>query len=193
MYDVKRVAVLVLALAVTVPATAGVRATCRRLCRPEVERCWLSGFPRPSCRRDLRAACIVAAGAFCRFVPSTTTTTTTLPRSSCGGLWVVVASDGTYLGCLNCPESRFDSIFNRNGVHGSEESLTSIHNQRGLYGSPDSSLSACNRSGTSPPLVGEEAGCVVARFSLNPDLRASVCGVSGDAKLCETLLAICND
>ena len=71
----KFVASLLLLVIAAVPASAGVAGRCRRLCRPEILRCWKAGYTRISCRRTLRAQCLQSGGVFCEFVPPTTTTT----------------------------------------------------------------------------------------------------------------------
>ena len=73
--------VLILLVIAAAPASAGVAGRCRRLCRPEILRCWRAGYTRVACRRALRAECAQSGGAVCQFVPPTTTTT--LPPLQC--------------------------------------------------------------------------------------------------------------
>ena len=130
--------------------------------------------------------------------PTYPTTTTTLlmvppPTSTCGGQQLVYASDGTYLGCITCSTYSSDSIFNTYGSYGSAYSFTSVNNQYSPYGSPYSATSACNSYTVSPPSIFDEAGCYYGRLSVNQYVSASVCGIFGDAGLCNDLLALCTN
>lgn len=124
--------------------------------------------------------------------PTTTTIVLPVPPPTCGGEFVIFATDGTYLGCVTCSEFSPDSVFNEFGLYGSEFSLTSIWNEFSPYGSPFGSLSACNEFTSSPPVVFDEAGCFVIRLSVNPFVADSVCGITGDAGLCALLHAACD-
>jgi hypothetical protein len=129
------------------------------------------------------------------YYPPTTTTLLIVPppTSSCGGQLIVYASDETYLGCISCSTYSSDSIFNLYGSYGSPYSLTSVNNQYSPYGSPYSATSACNSYTSSPPSIFDEAGCYYGRLSVNPYVSGSVCGISGDAGLCNDLLALCTN
>ena len=178
-------------------------ASCRQECQPAIARCFGAGYRRAACRRLLVKACRHFGRAACdlAFLPTTTTTappsspttTTTLPPPPpvCGGQLLILATDGTYLGCITCSEFSSDSIFNSYGSYGSPYSATSIHNHYGAYGSPYSALSACNPYGVTPPAVVDESGCFVTRLSLNPYVPDSVCGVLGSAALCQDLTILC--
>lgn len=84
----RTVSALLLILLAALPADAGLRGRCRRMCRPEVARCRAAGYTRASCRRALVADCMVSGATACLFVPPTTTTTaipgatTTTPAST---------------------------------------------------------------------------------------------------------------
>jgi hypothetical protein len=130
--------------------------------------------------------------------PSYPTTTTTLlivppPTSSCGGQLIVYASDETYLGCITCSTYSSDSISNPYGSYGSPYSFTSVNNQYAPYGSPYSATSACNPYTVSPPSIFDEAGCYYGRLSVNQYVSGSVCGIFGNAALCDNLLALCTN
>jgi hypothetical protein len=105
----------------------------------------------------------------------------------------VYASDQTYLGCITCSTYSTDSIFNPYGSYGSSYSFTSVNNQYAPYGSPYSATSACNPYTVSPPSIFDEAGCYYGRLSVNQYVSGSVCGVFGDAGLCNDLLALCTN
>jgi len=62
-----RKTVLLLALLATLPAEAGLRGRCRRMCRPEVTRCRAAGYTRASCRQALIAQCRKSGGGACTF------------------------------------------------------------------------------------------------------------------------------
>jgi hypothetical protein len=129
--------------------------------------------------------------------PSYSTTTTVPipppPASTCGGQKVVYATDETYLGCLTCSTYSSESIFNPYGSYGSPYSFTSVNDQYGPYGSPYSATSACNPYTVSPPAIFDEAGCYYGRLSVNQYVSGSVCGIFGDAALCNDLLALCTN
>jgi hypothetical protein len=134
------------------------------------------------------------------YIPPTTTvlyippTTTTLPPTispTCDGQLLVVATDGTYLGCVTCSTYDPDSIFNQYGSYGSPYSSTSINNQFSAYGSPYSSTSACNQYTSTPPLIVDDQDCFYWSMSVNPYVSDSVCGITGDATLCSALEVLC--
>jgi hypothetical protein len=125
-------------------------------------------------------------------------TTTTVPiapppASTCGGQKIVFATDETYLGCLTCSQYSSESIFNQYGNYGSPYSITSVNDQYGMYGSPYSTTSACNPYTVSPPASFDEAGCYYGRLSVNQYVSGSVCGIFGDAALCDDLVALCRN
>ncbi len=63
---IKKTALLLLTLLAALPAEAGLRDRCRRMCRPEVARCRAAGYTRASCRQALIAQCRKSGGA-CTF------------------------------------------------------------------------------------------------------------------------------
>ena len=71
--------------------------------------------------------------------------------------------------------------------------MTSVNDQYGMYGSPYSTTSACNPYTVSPPAIFDEAGCYYGRLSVNQYVSGSVCGIFGDAALCDDLVALCNE
>ena len=72
-----------------------------------------------------------------------------------------------YLGCLSCPQTVMDSVFNRVGRYGSEISSESIWNPIGQYGSQVSPFSACNLAATDPPVIVDQAGQAYGRLTVN--------------------------
>jgi hypothetical protein len=119
-------------------------------------------------------------------VPTTSSTTTvimlppttsTLPAPQCGGNLLLFADDGTltYLGCVTCSQFSADSIFN----------------QFGTYGNPFGAYSACNQFSQHPPVIVDEGACIVGRFSVNPYVSGSVCGILGSSDLCDAVTALC--
>jgi hypothetical protein len=120
-------------------------------------------------------------------------TTSTLPAPACGGNLLLFADDGTgtYLGCITCSNFAQDSIFNEFGPYGSQFSSTSVNNQFGTYGNPFGAYSACNQFSQHPPVIADEATCLLGRFTVNPYLAGSVCGIPGSATLCDAVAALC--
>jgi hypothetical protein len=72
-----------------------------------------------------------------------------------------------YLGCLNCPESASDSIFNEYGPNGNEFSAASVRNSSSPYGSPLSAFSACNLYAADPPVIVDAQGTFYGRLTVN--------------------------
>ena len=64
---IKKTALLLLTLLAALPAEAGLRDRCRRMCRPEVARCRAAGYTRASCRQALIAQCRKSGGGACTF------------------------------------------------------------------------------------------------------------------------------
>lgn len=75
-------------------------------------------------------------------------------------------NNGTYLGCLSCPSTDPESVFNEYGA-GNPYRYESITNSYGQFGSPYSSYSACNEYASDPPVVVDEAGNYYGRLTLN--------------------------
>jgi hypothetical protein len=84
----------------------------------------------------------------------------------------LVAQDGKFLGKLTSQYSS-DSILNEYGTHGSQYSSDSIWNQYGTYGGAYSSFSPFNQYTSTPPLL-VKGGKVIARLTVNKNLRADV-------------------
>lgn len=73
----------------------------------------------------------------------------------------------TYLGCLNCPDTETDSIFNVVGEHGSSVSEASIWNPVGSFGSGVSNYSPWNALGSDPPIIVDGNGTSYGYFTVN--------------------------
>lgn len=72
-----------------------------------------------------------------------------------------------FLGCLSCNEFDPNSVHNRNGLYGSDYSITSIFNNNSFYGSSYSLWSACNPNTLMPPIVIDGAGNYYGRLTVN--------------------------
>jgi hypothetical protein len=79
----------------------------------------------------------------------------------------------TYLGCLNCPESAIDSIFNKSCQYGNCRSVFSDDNLfcRGPFrefgsSGPFHDFSACSDSASNPPVIVDGEGHYYGRFSI---------------------------
>lgn len=108
-----------------------------------------------------------------------------------------------YLGCLNCPETAPDSIFNPNGKFGRCSSiyddnlfcrgLYSEYGGKGLY----KDQSACGSNAGDPPVIVDENGGYYGRFSLgglyghNDSVCASIYGKFRNEAVCEIVQRVC--
>ncbi len=97
------------------------------------------------------------------------------PASPADSEWLLFggASHDVFLGCL-CDESRPDSIFNRTGEHGSDDSPVGIRNKFAPYGSNYEDTSACNAAATHPPLVLASDGKSLGLLTTNPSLKRRI-------------------
>ena len=77
------------------------------------------------------------------------------------------ANNETFLGCLSCPETDLDSLFNRFGTHGSRLSATSILNRFGPFGGKFAPYSPCNVDSTTPPVIVDDEGNEYGELTLN--------------------------
>jgi len=82
---------------------------------------------------------------------------------------MVFGGDGhkTYLGCLNCPETAQDSLFNEFGTHGNKFNPSSLRNSYGQFGSPYALYSACNPYSIDPPVIVDQNGNFYGRLTMN--------------------------
>jgi hypothetical protein len=75
----------------------------------------------------------------------------------------------TFLGCLSCPETDLDSLFNRFGTYGSRFAANSILNRFGPFGSRFAPFSPCNVDSTTPPVIVDDEGEDYGELTLNRD------------------------
>ena len=58
-----------------------------------------------------------------------------------------------YLGCLTCPASEQNSLWNHHGTYGNLYNKKSIWNKYGIYGDEKSNFSPWNPYGEKPPII----------------------------------------
>lgn len=75
------------------------------------------------------------------------------------------STDGTYLGCLDCPQHDVKSIHNVHGMYGSDLSPVSIFNKYGEYGGNYSSKSPWSKHASHPPVIFDDQGNTYGRFT----------------------------
>jgi hypothetical protein len=75
----------------------------------------------------------------------------------------------TFLGCLSCPETDLDSLFNRFGPYGSRFAANSILNRFGPFGGKFAPFSPCNVYSTTPPVIVDDDGEDYGELTLNRD------------------------
>lgn len=95
-----------------------------------------------------------------------------------------------FLGCLTCGEFDASSVSNQLSPHGFSNKFATW-NPFGPYASPYSTYSACSLYATDPPVIVDRAGGFYGRFSLNPYVAGSVCGVNGHSGACSLVKALC--
>lgn len=76
-----------------------------------------------------------------------------------------------YLGCLNCPNTATDSIFNRFATQGSPFAAESIWNRLGVYASRFSQQGTCNSFAADPPVIVDQYGTFYGRLTVNTNHR----------------------
>jgi hypothetical protein len=109
---------------------------------------------------------------------------------------------GTYLGCLSCPSSAPDSIFNAYGGYG----RCASHADRNLFcrgafaefgsSGPFDDASACSSGASDPPVIVDEQGAYYGRFSVGEVFghNDSVCSAFShfnNRQGCETVKWVC--
>ena len=95
-----------------------------------------------------------------------------------------------FLGCLNCSDISPASVSNLTSGYGFANDF-GVWNSFGQYASRFSMYSACNQFATDPPVIVDRAGNAYGRFTINQFAAGSVCGVTGNAKACEIVTAVC--
>jgi hypothetical protein len=111
-------------------------------------------------------------------------------------------SHGTYLGCLSCPSSAPDSIFNAYGGYG----RCASHADRNLFcrgafaefgsSGPFDDASACSSGASDPPVILDEQGTYYGRFSVGEVFghNDSVCSAFShfnNRQGCDTVKWVC--
>jgi hypothetical protein len=126
------------------------------------------------------------------------------PAPSSGTKIMVFAGKGhrRYLGCLSCPPSAPDSIFNPVGKFGhcgpfADDSLFCRGPFKGFGSSgPFDDLSGCASGASDPPVIVDEHGTYYGRFSIGGTFghNDSVCGAFGrfrNPQACDTVAWVC--
>lgn len=102
------------------------------------------------------------------------------------------AGNKEFLGCLNCPETSENSIWNEFSQFGWRNSFGKW-NSFGQYKNPFSTYSACGEFSSNAPIIVNRQGRAIARLTLNEFTTGSVCGISGNSQLCQALKIMCAD
>jgi hypothetical protein len=108
----------------------------------------------------------------------------------------------TYLGCLDCSPSAYDSIWNNDGPYGScplAADTLWCHGLAADFGAPglSSSYSACSESADDPPVIVDHSGKYYGRYSVGEGAGAhpdSVCMSGGRfawGRACGAVLRTC--
>lgn len=95
-----------------------------------------------------------------------------------------------FLGCLNCGELHPKSVWNEISQFGFRNDL-GIWNPIGQYANPLSAYSMCNQLASDPPVVVDDNGNFYGRMSVNELTMQGVCGLTGNARLCQITQAVC--
>jgi hypothetical protein len=95
-----------------------------------------------------------------------------------------------FLGCLNCSQLDSASVWNDISQYGWHNGIGKW-NDIGQYGSSIGSYSACNDLSTDPPVLVDKQGNSYGRLSINELLPNSVCGISGNDRVCAALKVMC--
>ena len=95
-----------------------------------------------------------------------------------------------FLGCLNCNEYHGKSVWNEMSRFGFKNDY-GVWNPFGSYANPFSSYAACGEFASDPPVIVDGVGNAYGRLSINEFTSGSICGVTGNEKLCRALKAMC--
>lgn len=96
-----------------------------------------------------------------------------------------------FLGCLNCNEYSSNSVWNSYSNFSWSNSFGKW-NPYGPYKNPYSAYSACNEYTNSGPVLVDRQGNFYGRLSVNQYLNGSVCGVTGNERICRALRVMCS-
>lgn len=97
-----------------------------------------------------------------------------------------------FLGCLTCNEMTGNSVWNEMSQYGWKNGFGKW-NPFGQYKNPFSVYSACNEYTSSAPVLVDRNGRFYGRLTMNEYASGSVCGFSGNAKICSALKVMCAD
>lgn len=96
-----------------------------------------------------------------------------------------------FLGCLTCNEYASNSVWNDMSQYGWENSFGKW-NPFGQYKNPYSSHSACNSYSSGGPVLVDKQGNFYGRLTINEYADKSICGYSGNEKICRALKVMCS-
>ncbi len=101
-------------------------------------------------------------------------------------------SNKEFLGCISCNEMAATSVWNDMSHYGWKNGFGKW-NPFGQYKNPFSSYSACNEFTSSGPVLVDREGRFYGRLTINEFAGNSVCGVTGNARICRALKVMCAD
>jgi hypothetical protein len=97
-----------------------------------------------------------------------------------------------FLGCLSCNEMAGNSVWNEMSQYGWNNGFGKW-NPFGPYKNPFSSYSACNEYTSSGPVLVDRNGKFYGRLTMNEYTSGSICGFSGNERICSALKVMCAD
>ena len=95
-----------------------------------------------------------------------------------------------FLGCLNCDSIHPKSVWNEMSQFGFKNDF-GVWNPFGQFINQFSSYSMCNEFSTDSPIIVDENGRAYGRMSINEFAPGSVCGATGNERLCRAVRALC--
>jgi hypothetical protein len=95
-----------------------------------------------------------------------------------------------FLGCLSCNEMAGNSVWNEMSQYGWNNGFGKW-NSFGPYKNPFSSYSACNEFTSNGPVLVDRNGKFYGRLTMNEFTSGSICGFSGNEKICRALKVMC--
>jgi hypothetical protein len=95
-----------------------------------------------------------------------------------------------FLGCLSCNEMAGNSVWNEMSQYGWNNGFGKW-NPFGPYKNPFSSYSACNEFTSNGPVLVDRNGKFYGRLTMNEFTSGSICGFSGNEKICRALKIMC--
>jgi hypothetical protein len=97
-----------------------------------------------------------------------------------------------FLGCLSCNEMAGNSVWNDMSTYGWRNGFGKW-NPFGQYKNPYSSYSACNEFTQNSPVLVDREGNFYGRLTTNEFVNKSICGISGNERICRALKVMCSD